>query len=291
MLGEVFMKLNYIYILILSFCISTIQAVEKPEEQTLEIDESVAFESYDGPIVLNFKTNISYVMNPKGTIERQKAMPFRGVYLRPKNKVYSVNNTWFEERVTSIIEYCQNTAKVEDLFNPEDEKDTGKALACKAFYDDLAPIVGQKGEIDQLESLKKKMVDEYIKTALVYAYKYNNQKKAKAAPKFGSLTKVLQPLMTSFAYINPWIAVAECYESSEAIKKGKEIFRGFFLNKNLMMVLRRRLQFPFSENRLDWSMLNMDQDTFKAYHSECIRTWLDSNQYITTYKIETKKKG
>lgn len=261
------------------------------EIQTLNIDQEITYESYAGPITIQYTAEIPYVIDPKGNLERISAMPFRGIYLRPKKGVYSVNEGWFQQKVDDIIEYCQNTESLEKLFEPEDKKDTGKAIACKAFYDELSPIVGNRQNNLNMDELKAKMQQTYIETALVYAHKYNNQKKAKAAPKFGTLTKVLQPLMSSFAFANPYLAVAECYDSSESIKKGKEIFRGFFLNKNLMMVLRRRMQFPFSENRLDWSMLNMDPETFASYQKECVRTWIEQKQYLLSSKIEKAKKG
>jgi hypothetical protein len=261
------------------------------EIQTLKVDQSITYESYAGPITLQFAVEIPYILDPKGKLERLSAMPFRGIYLRPKKGVYSVNEPWFEEKVDDIVEYCQNTNSLDKLFEPTDKKDTGKAIACKAFYEDLLPLVGNKQPDFDLNALKTKMKQLYIETALIYAHKYNHQKKAKSAPKFGTLTKVLQPLMSSFAYANPYIAVAECYDSSESIKKGKEIFRGFFLNKNLMMVLRRRMQFPFSENRLDWSMLNMDPETFATYQKECVRTWIEQKQYLISSKIEKGKKG
>lgn len=260
------------------------------EAQKLDVNQSIAYESYAGTIQLTFETEIPYLLDPKGKLERISAMPFRGIYLRPQKGVYSVNEAWFDEKVEGIIEYCLNVESLDKLFDPKDQKDTGKAIACKAFYDELTPIVGNKQHNVDLESLKNKMKQTYIETALIYAQKYNNQKTAKGAPKFGALTKVLQPLMSSFAYANPYLAVAECYDSSESIKKGKEIFRGFFLNKNLMMVLRRRMQFPFSENRLDWSMLNMDAETFSSYQKECVRTWIEQKQYLLSSKIEKAQK-
>ncbi|MBF0196668.1 MAG: hypothetical protein HQL32_03120 [Planctomycetes bacterium] len=262
----------------------------EPEIATFSPKGEMYVSNYNGTFMLTYKGEaIKYTLDPKGKMESSRAWPFRGVYLRPKKGVYTVNPTWFNERAEEIVVHVEKSKNLEALMAPKSAKDLWKTFACRAFQDDLLPLLGTKIPTEERTVLLQKIDRAYLETALMYAQKYALQRRVKKAPKFGSLVKVLQPMMTTFAYGNPWITVAECYATSETFGRGKEVYRGYFLNSELMMVVRRRYQFPFSPKKLGWSLLQMDDGVFMEYHRECMRRWKDRGQYLFS-KGEASKK-
>ncbi len=233
---------------------------------------------------------IPYTLIQKNSLGKSNH-PFRGFKYISKSKGYSISIPWLDAKAKDILTFFKKKKTYENLMNNKSKSDTWKVLACKAFYEDLFANL-KNGKYENEDELTEKIKKEYIKSGLIYIHKYNNQFSVKKAPKFGSLTKVVQPMMTSFIYANKWITISELYLNSKNFsKKNQALYRNFFLNKSLMTIMRRRFEFPFKDNDLTWSILNMSDKIFVSYFREAIRKWIDGQQYRYSKKFETKSKA
>ena len=253
-----------------------------------DLKEDIYVNEYKGAFKYTFSTNVYYIFDPQSKLESSSS-PFAGINPDAQKNVFVLNPTWYQTRIDDILNFYQINHAKESLYDEKKTEELWKVFACRAFQTELKESLQKDGTYADKEALVGKMKDRYVKASLVYALKYSHQLPAKKPPKFGDLVKLLQPLMASFSYSDPWLAISECFASSENYLKGKEVFRDYFLNLSLMTVLRRQHQMPFSEKRIAWSLLQMPDDIFIHYHRECLRRWTETEQYQLS-KMESKRK-
>ena len=275
--------LSFILLLLnISFC------AEEPQQSQIKGENYV--DEMEGLYKYTIDLQIPYTLIEKNSLGKSNH-PFRGFKYISKSKGYSVSIPWLDAKAKDILDFFKKKKTYENLLNNKSKTDIWKVLACKAFFEDLFSNL-KDGQYKNEEELKNKIKNQYIESGLIYIHKYNNQFSVKKAPKFGSLTKVVQPMMTSFIYANKWIAISELYLNSKNFsKKNQEVYRDYFLNKSLMTIMRRRFEFPFKDKDLVWSILNMNDKIFVSYFREAIRKWIDRRQYRYSNKFETKVKS
>jgi hypothetical protein len=253
-----------------------------------QLQSEIFLNDYSGTYKWSFSGKVKYKLDPTAK-SGSMSYPFPGIDVGDKKGVYILQPQWFQTRAEDILKFYRENHGKESLYDEKNPQDLWKAFACRAFLNELSANLKPDGSYADQAALEQAIVARYIHAALTYAHKYNNQLAAKKLPKFGSIVKVLQPLMASFTYSDAWIAISECFASSEKYIKGKEVFRDYFLNLSLMSVMRRQYQIPFSESRIAWSLLQMPDDIFIQYRRECLRRWLDLEQYRQS-KMEEKIK-
>lgn len=236
---------------------------------------------------LSMENEVKYVLDAKAKASIS-VMPFRGIDTRDKRGVFKLNNRWFEDQSREILDFYLKHAG-EDLFKPEKKKPYYLLFLCRAFIKELDESYDGKKGFKDYDSLLEKVKNKYMDQALMYAGKYKVQSRVKNPPRFKSLVKVLQPMMSVFMYGDPWIAMGECFRTSDKFSRGKEIYRNYFLNVEVMTVIRRRYRVDASERNLSASILKMSDDVFYEYQRECSRRWVDERQYKIS-KIEKAKK-
>lgn len=211
-------------------------------------------------------------------------MPYRGITVPDKTdhrgpRDVSMTRPWFEDRVEDVLALYGREGRNPGFFTPSAKRPAWKLFLCRAFLKDMEECLGQDGTYSERDDLKKRLTERYIRAASHFAYKSMRQEPVKNPPRFKSLVSVLQPLMASFAYGDAWIAIAECYASSEVFTQGRDIYRDYFCNNELMMVMRRRFQIPLKESDITASLLMMKDEVFAEYSRACFARWLDKGQY------------
>ena len=252
------------------------------------IQENFYTNEYNGIFKFTLSSNLNFIIDDQAKIGSE-SFPFPGVDVEALKKIFVLQPEWIQARIDVILKFYQKHHDKESFFEEKNPQDLWKAFACRAFQNELRASLQKDGSYLNQEELVSKIKDRYIQSSLVYGLKFHNQLPAKKPPKFGELVKVLQPLMASFCYSDGWLAISECYASSEKFTKGKDIFRDYFLNLSLMTVMRRQFEVPFSEKRIAWSLLQMPDDIFIHYRRECLRRWIEQEQYQIS-RIETKVK-
>jgi len=277
--------LSVFFLFISKFVVAEISLVEPTP---IDFQGEIYVNDYSGTYKFSLEGTLQIILDPNYNIPSSSLL-FAGVSLVAKKNVYSIQPKWFSERIEQILSYFQSHKNMESLFDEKNPQDLWKAFACRAFIAELSDSLQNDGSYAEKDRLVQKMQDRYIKAGLMYVYKHSHQLKTKQPPKFGTIVNVLQPLMASFSYGDAWLAISECFAMSERFTKGKDIFRDYFLNLPLMMVMRRQYQIPFSENKVAWSLLQMPDNIFVVYCRESLRRWMDQDQYRMS-KIEKKTK-
>lgn len=242
---------------------------------------SVYISTYNKNLKLDMEQEIEYNIDPEMKLE-SRVFPFRGVKVTGKEKtdVITINPTWFEAEVDKLMEFFkENLAERRELYKTSRKKPYHMLFLVRAFEEELYSGMSQDGKYLEEEKLKKELVKKFMEQALLYAYKYKKQGRVRNPPRFSKLTKVMQPLMSVFMYGNPWLATAECYRTSEYFTKGRETYREYFLNIEVMTIIRRRYQTEAFERDLNRSVLNMNDTIFLEYQRDCARRWIDKKQY------------
>ena len=255
---------------------------------SVDLQQDIYLLEYNGAFKYTLTGNVSYIFDAQSKLE-SASTPFAGIDPDLKKNAFVLNPTWYQKRIDDILNFYQVNHAKESFYDEKNPQELWKAFACRAFQTELGESLQKDGTYADKEALIGKMRDRYIRASLVYAFKYKHQISAKKPPKFGAIVKLLQPLMASFSYSDAWLAISECYASSENYVKGKEIVREYFLNLSLMTIMRRQYQIPFSEKRIAWSLLQMPDDIFIHYRRECLRRWTEQEQYQLS-RVESKLK-
>lgn len=264
---------------ILYFLLISSFVFAEESSQTLKIEGENYVDEFEGIFHYTFSEELTYTTVDKKKLGKS-SQPFRGITRDSKTKNYLVSLPWLDKKVNEVLKTFEKIKTLDELKKLKNKKDEWLSFACYGLYDILSEHRDDGGKVIDEKALRKKINEAYIMTGLIFIHKFHNQNRVKAAPKFGSIKKVLQPMMSAFAYGNAWLVISELYDSSKSFsKKGRTIYRDYFLNKPIMMLLRRRFEFPFKEADLSWSILNMNEKVFMSYSRECIRRWIDKKQY------------
>ena len=256
-------------------------AVEQPADvTTISIAGEMVVAIFDKTASLSFKQDVAYVFDAKLKPEA-KVVPFSGVGGKPRKNIHSLNPAWFDKQARELMDFfVKFHAEPDRLYQAGPGKPYHMLFLVKAFEKILYDGLGEDGKWLDEDKVKQAIMDGYVRDALLFAHKNQLQGKVKNPPHFSSLTRVMQPLMCTFMYGNSWLAIAECYRTSEYFTAGKEIYREYFLNVEVMTVLRRRYHVKASEKDLNGSVLNLSDELFAEYHRECARRWFDKQQYM-----------
>ena len=272
----------------LSIMLAFLLALQAEESNSIKVSAENYVDEEDHLYQYAVDIDIPFNYSDKSS-KGKSSQPFRGIQRPSKKTGYTVSTKWLDEKAKEILDYYKKKKTPEDLYKIKSKYDIWKAFACKAFLKELSENL-KDGKYENEEQIIETIKKEYLNTGLIYMHKYYNQYSVKKPPKFGSIKKYLQPMMTGFIYGNKWLVISELYFSSKGFsKKGQQIYINYFLDKSTMTIMRRRFTFPFKDNDLIWSILNMQDDIFVSYFRETIRRWVDDRQYRVS-KFETRKK-
>ena len=172
-------------------------------------------------------------------------------------------------------------------------KKTYMLFYLKAFYPLLEKASKEDANITENESLLQEMRERYLQNVVVYLAKKSNQKQAANPYKLpGFILREIQPILATFIYADPFIALAEVYKSSNIYNaKTQKYYRGIFKKDNQLMVLRRSLHIPVDERRPVESLVKLTDDHMRIYMNFHILNWIDEERlYRLSKGLETTEK-